>query len=186
MITAPPASIHTPLLLITTILIAIATQHAAAQQGIPDDVELINNDEASATGKLAMPFNNRIYQSYPVVLLDPQLVRPRGAAVAMFFRQMRSRLANQVTTTCSNLLQQRPAFRASATLFGDNAEAGPMGTVVFAQHPLGSPLMVTINATGMPPGKHAVHIHAFGDLKEGCKSTGPHLRHILVGKIVNS
>lgn len=185
MITASPSFIHTPRLLLTTILIAIVTQHAAGQQGnIPDDVELINNDDASATGKLAMPFNNRVYQSYPVVLLDPQLVRPRGAAVAMLFRQMRSRLANQVTITCSNLLQQRPAFRASATLFGDNAEGGPMGTVVFAQHPLGSPLMVTINATGMPPGKHAVHIHAFGDLKEGCKSTGPHLRHILVWAVL--
>lgn len=182
MITTSRSSIH--LLLITTILIIIGSQHAAGQQGangIPDDVELIDNDAASTgTDKLGTPFNNRVYQSYPVVLLDPQLVRPRGAAVAMFFRQMRSRLASQVTTTCSNLLQPRPAFRAAATLFGDNAEGGPMGTVVFAQHPLGSPLMVTINATGMPAGKHAVHIHAFGDLKEGCKSTGPHLRHILV------
>lgn len=60
-----------------------------------------------------------------------------------------------------------------------------MGQVVFQQHPLGSALLVTINATGMPAGKHAVHIHAFGDLKEGCKSTGPHLQHILVSIITS-
>lgn len=32
----------------------------------------------------------------------------------------------------------------------------------------------------MPPGKHAVHIHAYGDMKEGCKSTGPHVKNVLV------
>lgn len=167
--------------ILTCTLLTILTfgQHVNGQtNGIPNDVELINNDDATS-GKLAMPFNNGVYQQYPVVLLDPQLVRPRGG-VALLVRTMRSKLASKVITTCTNLMQQRPAFRAAATLFGDNAEAGPMGSVVFTQHPLGQPLMVTINATGMPPGKHAVHIHAYGDLKEGCKSTGPHLRHILV------
>lgn len=173
-----------------TILTTIANNnhhHRVHCQSLPDDVELVNNQqEAVAHDKLAMPFNNGgaggIYQQqqyppYPV-LLDPQLVRPRGLATLVRF--MRSKLQSQIISTCTNLMQQRPAFRASATLFGDSADAGPMGTVVFTQHPLGNPLLVTINATGMPPGKHAVHIHAYGDLKEGCKSTGPHLRHILV------
>lgn len=73
-----------------------------------------------------------------------------------------------------------PAFRATAILFGDNAEAGPMGHIVFTQFTLSDPVMVTINATGLPAGKHAIHVHAYGDLREGCKSTGPHLRNILV------
>lgn len=180
------ASRPSSFLLITTIATIITIgllDHTAAQVDgiIPDDVELINNAEG-ATGKLAMPFNNHGYQpSYPVVLLDPQLVRPRSHFVTLL-RIARSKMASKVITTCTNLLQQRPAFRASATLVGDNAEAGPMGTVTFTQHPLGNPLLVTMNATGLPPGKHAVHIHAYGDLREGCKSTGPHLRHILVRK----
>lgn len=71
-------------------------------------------------------------------------------------------------------------FRASANLFGENAESGPAGIIIFRQWSAGDAVMVTINATNFPVGKHAVHIHAFGDLKEGCKSTGPHVRNILV------
>lgn len=78
------------------------------------------------------------------------------------------------------ILQLEPTWRASAILVGDNAEGGPMGEVAFKQWSAGDAVMVTMNATGLPPGKHAVHIHAFGDLKEGCKSTGPHFRHVLV------
>lgn len=73
-----------------------------------------------------------------------------------------------------------PAFRATAILFGDNAEAGPMGNILFTQFTLNDPVMVTINATGLPAGKHAIHVHAYGDLREGCKSTGPHVQNILV------
>lgn len=39
---------------------------------------------------------------------------------------------------------------------------------------------MNINATGLMEGKHAIHIHAFGDIEKGCNSTGPHFRHILV------
>lgn len=56
-----------------------------------------------------------------------------------------------------------------------------MGQIIFTQYSLDSPVIVTMNATGLPAGKHAIHIHAFGDLREGCKSTGPHMRNILVG-----
>lgn len=73
-----------------------------------------------------------------------------------------------------------PIYRASANLFGENAESGPGGIIIFRQWSAADAVMVTINATGFTVGKHAVHIHAYGDLKEGCKSTGPHVRNILV------
>lgn len=73
-----------------------------------------------------------------------------------------------------------PIHRASANLFGENAESGPGGIIIFRQWSVSDAVMVTINATGLPVGKHAVHIHAYGDLKDGCKSTGPHVRNILV------
>ncbi|XP_037040934.1 superoxide dismutase [Cu-Zn] [Bradysia coprophila] len=76
-----------------------------------------------------------------------------------------------------------PIYRASANLVGDNAESGPNGIIIFRQWSSSDPVMVTINATGFTVGKHAVHIHAYGDLKEGCKSTGPHVRNILIGNV---
>lgn len=58
-----------------------------------------------------------------------------------------------------------------------------MGEITFKQWSLNSPIQVNVNITGLKPGKHAVHVHAFGDLSEGCKSTGPHFRHSIVGNI---
>lgn len=66
-------------------------------------------------------------------------------------------------------------------MVGDAAD-GPGGQVIFRQLSPVSPVLVNINATGIPMGKHAVHIHAFGDVAKGCSSTGPHMRHILVSK----
>lgn len=59
---------------------------------------------------------------------------------------------------------------------------GKHGEVSFRQISPVSPLLVNINATGLPKGRHAVHIHAFGDIREGCKSTGPHIRGVLVSE----
>lgn len=61
-----------------------------------------------------------------------------------------------------------------------NEGDGKHGEVSFRQIGPVNPVLVNINATGLPPGKHAVHIHAFGDMRMGCKSTGPHMRGILV------
>lgn len=60
---------------------------------------------------------------------------------------------------------------------------GKFGEVSFRQISPVNPLLVNMNATGLPKGKHAVHIHAFGDMREGCKSTGSHVRGILVRNI---
>lgn len=64
-------------------------------------------------------------------------------------------------------------------LIADGA-SGNNGEISFRQLGPLNPILVNINATGLPIGKHAVHIHAYGDLTEGCKSTGPHIRNVLV------
>lgn len=80
---------------------------------------------------------------------------------------------------CEQLQPAEPTWKASALLIADEGD-GKHGMVSFRQVSPFNPILVNINATGLPKGKHAVHIHAFGDIKEGCKSTGPHVRHILV------
>ena len=64
-------------------------------------------------------------------------------------------------------------------LWADEGD-GRHGEVSFRQISPVNPVLVNINATGLPKGKHAVHIHAYGDMRERCKSTGPHVRGILV------
>ncbi len=49
------------------------------------------------------------------------------------------------------------------------------GIISFHQCSVGHTVRVNINLTGFKPNKtHAIHIHEFGDLREGCKSLGAH------------
>lgn len=76
-----------------------------------------------------------------------------------------------------------PTWKASATLTSDNAEQSVTGEINFKQWNVNSPVLIAINITGLPKGKHSVHIHAFGDVTDGCKSTGPHFRSSIIGNI---
>lgn len=76
-----------------------------------------------------------------------------------------------------------PSWKASATLSSDNPEQSMTGEITFKQWNINSPILVTMNITGLPVGKHSVHIHAFGDVTDGCKSTGPHFRSSIIGNI---
>lgn len=79
--------------------------------------------------------------------------------------------------------QPQPSWKASASIVSENPEEQSMsGEVTFKQWNINQPITVKINITGVPPGKHSVHIHAFGDISEGCKSTGPHFRSNIVSK----
>ncbi|KAL7047033.1 hypothetical protein ACKWTF_002768 [Chironomus riparius] len=84
-----------------------------------------------------------------------------------------------------------PSWKASATLTSGNTEADAeaedsgsvSGEITFKQWNFNAPIQVYVNITGLKPGKHALHIHAFGDISDGCKSTGPHFRHSIVGNV---
>jgi Cu-Zn family superoxide dismutase len=66
----------------------------------------------------------------------------------------------------------------------EQAEGGGVsGEITFKQWNINAPIQVYANITGLKPGKHALHIHAFGDITDGCKSTGPHFRHSIVGNV---
>lgn len=52
---------------------------------------------------------------------------------------------------------------------------GLSGTVAFHQCAPGTPTRIRFRFRGLRPGAvHAIHIHEFGDLTEGCKSAGAH------------
>lgn len=76
-----------------------------------------------------------------------------------------------------------PSWKASAILVGDNPENTMSGEITFKQWDLNAPVLVKFNISGLPAGKHSVHIHSFGDVSDGCKSTGPHFRPAIIGNI---
>lgn len=79
--------------------------------------------------------------------------------------------------------QPQPSWKASASIVSENPEEQNMsGEVTFKQWNINHPISVKMNISGVPAGKHSVHIHAFGDISEGCKSTGPHFRSSIVSK----
>ena len=66
----------------------------------------------------------------------------------------------------------KPVTEASARLFAGAAK--PSGVVLFTQTPKG--VRIDINASGLSPGWHAVHIHSVGkcDTVHGFRDAGPH------------
>jgi Cu-Zn family superoxide dismutase len=48
------------------------------------------------------------------------------------------------------------------------------GTVIFSQDEDSSPVEITAMIQGLSPGKHGISINVFGDVTNGCTSTGPH------------
>ena len=59
---------------------------------------------------------------------------------------------------------------ANCTLVGDKVK----GSISFTQAAEGGPVTVTGTVTGLEPGLHGFHVHQFGDISQGCVSTGGH------------
>ncbi|EDV98595.1 GH22309 [Drosophila grimshawi] len=76
-----------------------------------------------------------------------------------------------------------PQWQAGARLVGDGESAAAAGMITFQQLPYNSDIKVTINVTGLPPGKHALHIHTYGDVTEGCRSTGGQFPNNFLGNL---
>ncbi|EDW15073.1 superoxide dismutase [Cu-Zn] [Drosophila mojavensis] len=76
-----------------------------------------------------------------------------------------------------------PQWQAGAVLNGEGESAGAAGMITFQQLPYNSDIKVTINITGLPPGKHALHIHTYGDVSEGCKTTGGQFPNNFLGNL---
>ncbi|KAH8383777.1 hypothetical protein KR009_010462 [Drosophila setifemur] len=76
-----------------------------------------------------------------------------------------------------------PQWQAAAKLIGDGEAAGVAGMISFQQLPYNQDIKIMINVTGLPPGKHALHIHTFGDTSEGCKSTGGQFPNNFLGNV---
>ncbi|KAI8138546.1 Copper/Zinc superoxide dismutase [Fennellomyces sp. T-0311] len=54
------------------------------------------------------------------------------------------------------------------------AAAAVFGYVSFHQCAPGETTTILANLTGVPAGKHGLHVHQFGDLSNGCDSLGGH------------
>lgn len=52
-------------------------------------------------------------------------------------------------------------------------------------HPPTGPTIITGNITGLPAGKHGLHIHQSGDLRNGCEKLGGHFNPFFVSNTLN-
>lgn len=64
---------------------------------------------------------------------------------------------------------------------GDN---GVSGEIMFIQnYPQAGPTIIKGNITGLSSGKHGLHIHQSGDLRDDCSKVGEHFNPYLVSII---
>jgi Cu-Zn family superoxide dismutase len=64
-------------------------------------------------------------------------------------------------------------FVHAVCLLAENSGSGVKGTVTFTQA-AGGKVHVHGEVSGLKPGQHGFHIHAYGDLRSGCQSAGDH------------
>jgi Cu-Zn family superoxide dismutase len=72
------------------------------------------------------------------------------------------------------------AASAVAILQGEGESPAKGEVVFFQRHPPTGPILIQGNLTDLPPGKHGVHIHHSGDMRQGCEKLGPHFNPYLL------
>lgn len=79
-----------------------------------------------------------------------------------------------------NILKDLRAVSAIAMIQSEG-ENPIKGEIYFLQsHPPAGPVIIKGNVTGLSPGKHGIHIHQSGDLRNGCEKLGEHFNPYLV------
>lgn len=69
---------------------------------------------------------------------------------------------------------------SAVALIQGEGESAVNGEVTFLQkHPPAGPVKVRGKINGLPPGKHGIHIHQAGDLRQGCEKLGGHFNPYL-------
>jgi Cu-Zn family superoxide dismutase len=63
-------------------------------------------------------------------------------------------------------------IKAVAYIYGTTPAVS--GWVSLTQDSYDAPTYIRANLTGLTPGKHGIHVHEFGDITNGCESTGVH------------
>ncbi|CAH1181670.1 unnamed protein product [Phyllotreta striolata] len=71
--------------------------------------------------------------------------------------------------------------RVAVVLLQGVADSGVAGELMLVQQdPPFGPTLITGNVTGLPAGKHGLHVHQSGDLRQGCEKIGGHFNPYLV------
>lgn len=128
----------------------------------PPDVQIIMGTQYTKTEQMVMPLIPGSPQGYLPYVGWFQVQR----CCIQFQKQNRLIL---------HKFQPVPTWRASSYLMSESGDETLRGVVLFHQFSPSHFIQVTVNLTGMPPGKHAIHIHSFGDISRGCQSTGTHM-----------
>jgi len=65
--------------------------------------------------------------------------------------------------------------RKAVALLNIGTDGNVKGTLELKQENSAAPVLVTGEITGLSPNtKHGFHVHGFGDVRDGCTSTGSH------------
>lgn len=83
-------------------------------------------------------------------------------------------LGNSAVARRAVLLHDRAPTVEYVASLRDEETGRAFGTVAFAQQVTGGPTNVRVDLSGLPAGKHGLHVHEYGDVSGGCMSAGAH------------
>ncbi|XP_011293070.1 uncharacterized protein LOC105261891 isoform X1 [Musca domestica] len=145
-----------------------------------EQVKIISGTKVKRYERLTVPINagtlNLLQPHPPYVGLAYVRTPPTSTSSFVYFPKLRNYV---VTHWPFYPPRVAPNWQAGAKLTGEGIE----GMITFQQLPYNNDIKVTLNATGLPEGKHALHIHTYGDLSDDCKATGGQFPNNFLGNI---